>query len=894
MTFRLVLYFKLVKNIPFRLLIKSGLCLLFLLFSSTIFSQKALKTKIDFAVKDQSVAAALWQLSEASSVPISFSDNLFDPKLRASHSFTDTPIKTILESILAPTSARFVYTNGQVLIVKKTIRRFTLSGYVEDAETGERLIGANVLDLQSQRGTSSNEYGFFSLSLPAEKYQIQFSYLGYRSHTQPVDLTQNQPIKISLQPNLTLEAIIVRATDDLPSGGASKVASEELPLEQMDVLPTLGGEVDVLRSLQQLPGVQSGTDGIGGLHVRGGNSDQNLILFDGVPVYNPYHSLGLYSIFDFDMVHKVRYFRGQFPARFGGRVSSVVDVRTRQGNNRNYEARASIGLIASKIAVEGPLSKNKSAFYLSARRSHLDPFIKSYTKKERSQAGETGFANYSFGEIIAKVDYATSSKNHLYLSFYKGGDLYQNENRFTERAGPLQRVYEDEQQLQWGNTLSVLRWNHQFNEKVFANFTGTFSTFNFQSNDRFQDSLSGNDANAYSYFQRDIYQSKIEDLSAKIDLDVVPNPQHYLRMGFHLTRHFFQPGAITTQSDDFFPGNNLSDSLKNINAIEASVYLEEEWVIHPRLLLNAGVYTSLFSVQQKKYLLAEPRLALYWQPAKAWRFHFSFSRMNQYLHLLTRSGAGFPTDLWVPSTAKVAPQQALIFDLGAKWQLGEQWSLASSAYHKEMRQLISYSEGANFNINSDIISANNWEEKIITGQGRSRGIECLLKKEKGTVQGWLSYTLSETNRQFDDLNKGIPFPFRFDHRHVFNAVAAWQIAPKWQFSSSWTYSTGSRTNLTLNEWEYIDQNGNPISFYYDFGDKNSFQLPAYHRLDWNFHYQKQKNWGSWSLHLGVYNTYNRRNIYYIKTDYNPLTDQLGYKSVSIVPILPYFRLTIQL
>lgn len=887
-------YYCKIKYISLRLIARSGFSLVCLLLAFTAFGQKALKNKIDFVVKNQPVSAALWQLSQESQIPISFSDNLFDPTLRVSQTYTNTPIKTILEGLLATTNTRMLYTSGQVLVVKKVVRRFTISGYIEDAETGARLIGANIFDPITQRGTSSNEYGFFSLSLPANNYAIQFSYLGYRSFSKNVDLHQNQPLQVSLSPNLTLEAIIVHASDDLPSGGVTKAASEELPLEQMAVLPTLGGEVDVLRSLQQLPGVQSGTDGIGGLHVRGGNSDQNLILFDGVPVYNPYHTIGLYSIFDFDMVHKVRYFSGQFPARFGGRVSSVVDVRTRQGNNRHFEARASLGLISSKVAIEGPLKKNKSAFHLSARRSHLDPFIKNYTQNKRSSNGESGFANYSFGEIIAKVDYAASTKDHFYLSFYKGGDQYQNENRFEDLLSDRRRIFEDEQQLQWGNTLSVLRWNHQFTEKLFANFTGTFSTFNFKSDDRFNDTVTGNVVNAYSYFQRDIYQSKIEDLSAKVDFDFVPNPQHYLRMGLHVTRHFFQPGAITTQSDDFSLDINLFDSLNAIQAVEASVYIEEEWVIHPRLLLNAGVYTSLFSVPQKKYLLAEPRLALHWEAVKPLCFHFSYSRMNQYLHLLTRSGAGFPTDLWVPSTAKVKPQQAIIFDVGAKLQLREQWSLAMNAYHKKMQQLISYSEGANFNTNSDIISAINWEEKIVTGNGLSKGLEWLLKKEKGKVQGWLSYTLSKTTRQFDDLNQGLAFPFRFDHRHVFNAAAAWQLKPKWQFSTSWTYNSGSWTNLTLNEWEYLSQDEGLNYYYYDFGEKNSYQLPAYHRLDWNFHYKKEKTWGVWSLHLGVYNTYNQRNIYYIKTDYNPLTGQLGYKSVSIVPILPYFRLTIQL
>ncbi len=712
-----------------------------------------------------------------------------------------------------------------------------------------------------------------------------------------MELDAHQQFRIKLAPSLTLEAVIVTDKDSLLQSTSPQRQSTTLPLEQMAHLPGMGGEVDILQSLQHLPGIQPGTDDIGGLHVRGGNADQNLILFDGVPVYNPYHTLGLYSIFDFDMIRKVRYFRGQFPARFGGRVSSVVDVRTKQGNNKEFHGKASIGLIASKLALEGPLVKDKGAFYLSARRSHLDPVLKKYTRKQREERGEDGFLNYHFGEIIAKLDYRLNDKNHLYLSFYKGGDHYDNQNDYQENFDALQRTFKEQQQLNWGNTLSVLRWNHPFSNKLFANFTATYSTFQFQSDDSIEDLIFNEIAETDSFVLRSVYQSTIEDLSFKVDFDFVPNPQHYIRFGAIATNHRFQPGAISAQDDlfqdfPFLPNGRVNTPI--IKAQELNAYFEDEWNLHQKLQIHLGAHASLFSVQSKQYAFIEPRLSLHGQIAPPLHFHLSFSQMNQYLHLLTRSGAGFPTDLWVPSTAKVKPQQSLIADAHLDLQLAPQWSMEGGVYYKKMKRLINYSEGANFLLNSDVLSTANWEDRIVTGQGQSYGLEALVKKGKGKWQGWLSYTWSKTNRQFDDLNNGQSFPFRFDLRHVLSLVTTYRWSSNWQGSASWSYRSGSQVNLALNEWQYVDQDGNPFFYFNDFGSKNSYTLPAYHRLDANVQYQKEKPWGSWSLHWGIYNAYNQRNIFYIKTEYNPLTRQLGYKSVSLIPILPYFRLSIAL
>ncbi|MFK7806574.1 MAG: carboxypeptidase-like regulatory domain-containing protein [Saprospiraceae bacterium] len=869
--------------------------LFFFLFCTTIYGQQVLDNKYDFVVTNQTLPDGLWSLTETTDVQIVFSNNDFSEK-EYSFSFQQKSLRFILDRLLENEGLRFTYEDDQVLILKKTTPKVTVSGYVEDVETGERLIGANIYEVKSQLGTTTNEYGFFSLTTKVVKPVLEVSYLGYATYRLPVGGSNKEQVLVLLKPSLTLTEIVVVGRDSISNNNFTESATELNLSEKLISLPTLGGEVDVLRIMQQLPGVQNGTDGLGGLYVRGGNADQNLVLLDGVPVYNPYHALGLYSIFDHNIIKKVKYLRGEFPARYGGRISSVVDVRTKEGNNKEYHGQGTVGLIASKLALEGPTQKNKGAFFISARRTHLDPFLKRYSEQERRDNGDTGSYNYYFGEVIAKLNHQLSAKDRIYLSFYKGNDTYQNDKETDRLSDDFRDQSTLSQDLTWGNTLGVLRWNHQFGNKLFTNLTATYSQFKFTSNELRNEQYTLDGTVLFADFIQSIYRSRINTFSVKYDVEYVPSPNHYIRAGIVGSQHLFSPGAVSQRDSSSIEEEVLSEDVSGLEreVLEAGLYFEDDWQIGKKLKINWGAYVSLFAVPDKNYLLVDPRLALQWKITRHLQFSASANRMTQQLHLLTRTDSGFPSDLWVPSTSKIKPQRSWMFDAGLNWRFKKDWSVTTSAYYKRMSNLLNYTEGSNALPNTGVLISLDWENRVTTGTGLSKGIELLLKKENAKNVGWLSYTLSESTRQFDEINSGERFPFRYDLRHVLNLSYSRQLTERWRVAGSFAIYSGSRISLALNEWQYVRQDGKPDFVYQNFGEKNSYTLPAYHRLDISASYKKEIPKGYWSVDMGIYNVYNRRNIYYIESDYNPGTQTLGYTSVSLIPVLPYVSLSISI
>lgn len=871
-----------------------GCFLIVLCFSISGISQNKLSQKVDFHITDSPLADCLWQLAEITKIPVAYSDNDLPDSL-LSFSFDNKSIKHILIEMLSEANLEYNFSGNQIVIFKS--QSFQISGYVEDASSGERLIGASVFSTAVNEGTVTNVYGFFTIKVDANTPTLKFSYIGYESKSIEASSKSNQKFIVPLEPNLTIQEVVVTERSDYDSNTYDSFLSDQNLAKDITKMPALGGELDYMRLLQQLPGVQSGTDGLGGLYVRGGNADQNLVLLDGVPIYNPYHALGLVSIFDEQVIKKVTYHRGQFPSRYGGMISSVVDVRTKEGNNKNFKLNAGVGLIASKIKAEGPIAGGKGSFLISGRRTHIDPFLRKFSRDKRAEENQEGYYDYSFGEVMAKVNYGISPKTKFFLSFYKGSDSYENELKINEIEGDFILKDEEYQDLNWGNNIGSMRLNYQITNKLFCNFTTTFSKFFFQSNEnRYFEFDDGFDLNQQSRY-KETYFSNITNVAFKTDFDYVPNSSHYFRGGLEYSRSTFQPGVLTTQDSLFFGFEQLTEELltgKGEIVSEVNLYLEDEWLIHKNFGINAGIYSSLFKVEGKNYLLLDPRLSINWQAIRPISFHLSLNRLNQPLHLLTRTGSGFPNDLWVPATSKVKPQQAWIYDLETRFRLSKQWNAEAHIYYKKMNNLINYIDGADFSTSSNTLSAFNWEEKVTVGQGESKGVELLIKKDKGRFQGWMSYTLSETTRQFDQLNGGEVFPFRFDLRHVFSIIGSMDVNEHWTLSSSWNYRSGSNISLAYSDWQYIRQDGTPDIIFFDLEDRNSFKLPAYHRLDIAAKYNKSTKWGKWSLDIGVYNVYNQTNIFYVRPEYDPITEVQKYKSTSLISILPYFSFIIEI
>jgi len=752
-------------------------------------------------------------------------------------------------------------------------QRYTISGFVIDSETGEHLIGATILDTRSGSGTIANTYGFFSLTLPQDSVYLNISYVGYASYEERLYLTENIEKEVELQPGQLLKEVVVTASENVEV--SPQMSAISVPMKQIQSAPMLMGEVDVLKTLQLLPGIQGGNEGTSGIYVRGGGPDQNLILIDGVPVYNASHLFGFFSVFNADAINNVNVIKGGFPARYGGRLSSVIDISMKEGNNQELKGTASIGLISSRFTLEGPIKNENTSFIFSARRTYIDlltrPIIKASTD------GDEVFG-YFFQDLNAKINHKFSDKDRLYLSFYGGKDKFYSRYEYTDFNGYTSR---DESGLQWGNIIGAVRWNHLFSRKLFANVTGTFSTYNFDIFEIYDDQFF--DDNGVRRSREEInYTSGIEDLALKVDFDFLPSPAHSIKFGSSITNHTFSPGAFGYESEI---ERDTTYGARKTSAVELATYFEDDIKVNSDLALNAGIHMASFKVRDTWYHALQPRISARYLLGGNSSIKASYSEMTQFIHLLTNSGIGLPTDLWVPATDQVAPQKSWQAALGYAKTMGD-YEVSVEGYYKEMQSLISYLDGATY-FNTD----DNWEEKVISGDGDSHGIELLIQKKNGPLTGWIGYTWSKTMREFEELNNGNPFPFKYDRRHDVSIVASYDINERVSISGNWVYGTGNAITLPNSIFPSFPTNSNGFSFFYDdleyFENRNDFRMRSYHRMDLGISFKKPKKRGERIWSLGFYNAYSRRNSFYVDLAYNYEQQRNVFTQYSLFPIIPY-------
>lgn len=741
--------------------------------------------------------------------------------------------------------------------------RYTISGYVREQGSQEALIGVSVYLPGTSTGTTTNTYGFYSLTLPAQdSLSLTFSFVGYESVTRRVGLRRNSELNIQLIPGRTLTEVVVRGgrTEEKVSESA-QMSQVEIPVAQIKKIPALLGEKDVLKVLQLMPGVQKGSEGSTGIYVRGGGPDQNLIILDDAIVYNANHLFGFFSVFNGDALKSVELTKGGFPARFGGRLSSVIEMNMKDGNKEKLHGEGGIGLIASRLTLEGPIKLKKdapakSSFLVSARRTYLD-FVARPIIKQQSD-GQL-IAGYYFYDLNAKANYDFGPRNKLYISGYFGRDRFYARDR-SEGV---------DIGLDWGNATATLRWNHLFNEKLFSNTSLIFSNYKFGiSSD--EKSASGEDAFSLRY------TSGIRDFSLKYDLDYYPNPRHAIRFGIQSIAHRFTPSAVVVKNTDI---NQIRTSIDAINVLESGIYAEDTWKPTNRWRINGGLRLSHFLHNNVSFIRPEPRLSAAFVLKPDFSFKASYALMNQYVHLLSNTGIGLPTDLWVPTTNRIKPQVSEQVAMGfAKDVSDKGLTLTIEGYYKTMNNIINYREGASFLLINDPTSADkvSWEDNITSGRGWSYGAEFLLQKKVGRFSGWAGYTLSWTQWQFSELNFGRKFYPRYDRRHDISLVGIYEISPRITLSGTWVYGTGQA--LTVPTAQYVANRHLAIpNPYYgnavpgmDLGDevnaygsqKNSFRAEPYHRLDIGLQIHKKKKYHERTWELSVYNAYNRRNPFF--------------------------------
>ncbi len=749
-----------------------------------------------------------------------------------------------------------------------------LSGTVRDAATGETLVGANLYAPEAETGTVTNAYGFFSLALPgpADSVAVVVSYLGYQARV--LRLAPGAGLDLGLEPART-ELGTVDVVADRSAGEDTQMSAVSVPIARIKSMPALLGEVDVLKALQLLPGVQSGTEGTSGLYVRGGGPDQNLLLLDGAPVYNASHLFGFFSTFNADALKSVDLVKGGFPARYGGRLSSVIDLRMKEGNMKEIAGEGSVGLVASRLTLEGPILRDRASFLVSARRTYIDVLARPFMKPDE-QAG------YYFYDLNAKANAVLSPADRIYASVYTGEDRFSFdvEDDFSRASGGLD----------WGNLTATLRWNRRLSPRLFANTALLFSRYRFDVFAREeQRGTQGQEAATYSAR----YRSGIRDFGGRIDLDFVPGPAHYVRVGGGATRHRYSPGAVTAEQAGG-GGPDLDETLTaspEIDATEAFVYAEDDVRLSRALTVNAGVHASGFAVGSERFVSVQPRLAARLRLGDALAVRASYAAMEQYLHLLTNAGIGLPTDLWLPATARVPPQSAHQVALGVTRTFGARYEVSVEAYLKTMAGLIEYRDGASF-LNT---AFDDWESQVVTGDGRAYGAEVFLQRKTGRTTGWLGYTLAWSDRQFDALNGGARFPYRYDRRHDVSVVLSHRLSERVEFAANWVYGTGPAITLPTGRLPVFPDDpafGGFSSFFSyvadDYGARGSFRMPAYHRFDLALNLHKKTRWGERTLTLGAYNAYNRKNPFFVflSEEFDGQTVRPQFRQVSLFPIIP--------
>ncbi len=722
-----------------------------------------------------------------------------------------------------------------------TQNRYTISGTVKSSRSGETLIGASVRIGSMNLGTVTNEYGFFSLSIPAGHYRIEISALGKTTDTLSVAVDKSKIINVTLidEPK-SMTGVVVRASGRGRSVSGAQMGVEKLNLAEVKNIPVLFGERDILKTIQLLPGIKPAGDGNSGLFVRGGAADQNLILLDEAPVYNASHLFGFFSTFNADAIKDVTVYKGGMPAQYGGRLSSVLDIKMNEGNNRDYQVSGGAGLIAAKVNVEGPIQKDKSSFLISARRTYADLFLKA--------SPDTNIKNNKlyFYDLNTKMNYQLGEKDRLYISGYFGQDVLGVKKEFS---------------INWGNATATVRWNHIFNGRLFANTSAIFSNYNYKINVK---DASGN---------LEVF-SQIRDWNLKQDYQWSINNRNSLRFGWNAIYHTIRPGEVRSKGNSTY--NDLL--LQKRYAFESSVYASDNWKVNEMLTVTAGIRLTTFSILGKgdyykldhngnvvdtlrynkgdvvkTYINPEPRLAIGYQFNQATSVKASYVRNVQHMHLLSNSTTTSPTDKWVASTNIIKPELSDQVSVGYyKNFKGNTWELTVEAYYKSMQNQVDYRDG------SDLFSNNAIESQLLFGKGRAYGMEWLIRRKTGRLTGWLGYTLSKSERLINGINSNKWYNARQDRTHDISVVAMYEANKRWTLSASWVYYTGDA--VTFPEGKY-QINGQTV-FYYT--NRNAYRMPAYHRLDLGATLQlKAKKNRSAELSFSLYNAYGRANAYTI-------------------------------
>ena len=781
-----------------------------------------------------------------------------------------------------------------------------ISGYVYDADSGESLIGATVVDTVSGEAAITNNSGFYSLTINDEDRKahtdndevniaLKYSYLYYNSEIRNVSMKYDSKINVGLKmAQRELKGVVVSASSSNVSVNNAQMSAINVPVSHINSIPAMLSEVDVIKALQLLPGVQSGIEGSASLYVRGGGPDENFLMMDGVPLYNVNHLFGFVSVFNSDAIKNIMLYKGSFPARFGGRLSSIVDVRLNDGDDKEFHGDISIGAISSKISLEGPIVKGNTTFIISARRSYIDalsrPLISLYNDHAINDASvsDDNLGLYHFYDFNAKITHKFKNNDKLYFSVYSGDDVanidIERTNIDIGSQDNTKYVIGNQNtnlDWKWGNFMSMLRWSHQITPRMFLNVVSSYSRYNndvkidVTNNDISYVNISSESSLIYTGMKMD-YISSIYDYASCMDFEFTPNQTHSVKFGVNYIYHTFKPSVMSYQSNEL-------DTIygdRNIYSHDVSIYGEDNIKISNRFNVNLGLRYNIYNVTNSSYFSLEPRVCLNYGISENWYLKASYSKMNQNVHLLSNNNLSLPTDLWVPVTDKIPTMSSHQYVVGSYYSF-KLFNFSIEGYYKSMDNVLEYKDGSSF-----VGSTSGWEDKVYLGRGWSYGVECFIHKKIGRFTGWIGYTLSKTQRKFDKegniINNGKTFNAKYDRTHDLSVTFSYEINKKCNISSTFVY--GSGTCGTLGDQVYYDPFSQREYDYYE--NKNNYRMPSYNRLDIGlnlFHYNKRGGKTTWNF--ACYNVYNRKNPFVIVVD-NADDGSTELKQKSVFPIIP--------
>ncbi|MFN6945012.1 MAG: TonB-dependent receptor [Cytophagaceae bacterium] len=737
-------------------------------------------------------------------------------------------------------------------------QNYKLSGYVKDAGFDFELSGAFIEITNLKKGIYADDNGYFEISLPSDTLHIKVEYLGYKTFQKTIYLNKDYVLNINLEEEgIELEEVEIKGNKVNENILTTQMSVVRITPKEAALLPAFFGEVDLLKTLQLKPGIQSGGEGTTGLYVRGGGPDQNLFLLDNAIVYNPNHLFGFFSVFNPDAVRNIDLYKGDFPANYGGRLSSVVDVTLREGDKNSFKGSGGLGLISSRLTLEGPIVEDKLSFIISGRRTYFDLITNQINRWQEGQPNFSPIPAYFFYDLNGKISWNVTKKDKITLTGYLGRDQFGYTSRNTNFD------------FDWGNTVSALTWSHYYNENVSSDVTLFYSDYQYNIENRFR---------TFSFN----LGSGIKNYGAKIDYNHKISPRHTIKYGGQALLHDFEIGRFQAGTNN---GGVSLGAGTDLGSSEYGIYITDDFIYSTRLRFNTGLRVSGFYNQGQFYSGLEPRISGRYLVQDNISIKASYARMYQYLHLASNSGATLPTDIWYPSTTLTRPQKSDQLAAGISIDLKDnKYSLTNEVYYKWMDRQIDFKDGANLFVNDEL------ENEFVYGRGWSYGNEIYLEKKSGRTTGWIGYTLSWTWRQFDEINDGIKFPARYDRRHDISVVAMHKLSKRVTLTGTWIYGTGNAVTLPIGRMVLFDIPPGQATVVPVYGDRNSFRMPAYHRMDIGLVWKFFRKWGESDLTFSVYNVYNRRNPYFLYFDEevnaNQQSSRFVGKQVSLFPLIP--------